>query len=67
MKTEAQNPATAQGAHDLLQLISEHPFLRGMTAGHLQTLADSAMLRHFEKIEERLAAMQVRRRKETSK
>ncbi|MBA4150802.1 MAG: cyclic nucleotide-binding domain-containing protein [Verrucomicrobia bacterium] len=48
MKTEIQNPASAQGANDLLQIIAAHPFLRGMSAGNLQVLADSAMLKHFD-------------------
>ncbi len=46
MNKETENPVPNH-ASALLQAISEHPFLAGMSATHLQVLADSAMLMEF--------------------
>ncbi|MFN7141025.1 MAG: Crp/Fnr family transcriptional regulator [Limisphaerales bacterium] len=43
-------PSSA-GSAELLKQIAEHPFLRGMTAGQFKILADSAMLKNFDKDE----------------
>lgn len=48
MNTEIQNATSPENAGKLLQIVAEHPFLRGMSTGHLQILADSAMLKHFK-------------------
>jgi CRP/FNR family transcriptional regulator, cyclic AMP receptor protein len=47
-KTEAASPVGNQPeGQALLRIIAQHPFLKGMTVQHLETLAASAMLKDF--------------------